>query len=137
MRFVLLAIVLAFPIADLYVTARLARWSGIPLWIWLAGSFLAGALLLRNERLAFRTRTVAALHGEQSLLRGLVDSGRKVLAGFLLMFPGILSDVLALMLLALPLNVGRHFAAQSAGTGRLAPHGGEFDTIDGDYRRVD
>ena len=78
MRFVFLAIVLVFPIADLYVTARLARWSGIPLWIWLAGSFLAGALLLRNERTAFRTRTVAALHGEQSLLRGLVDSGRKV-----------------------------------------------------------
>ena len=71
MRFVLLAIVLAFPVADLYVTARLARWSGIPLWIWLTGSFVAGALLLRNERLAFRTRTVAALHGEQSLMRGL------------------------------------------------------------------
>ena len=137
MRFVMLAIVLAFPIADLYVTARLARWSGIPLWIWLTGSFLAGALLLRNERLAFRTRTVAALHGEQSLLRGLVDSGRKVLAGFLLMVPGVLSDLLALMLLALPLNVGRHFATQSAGAGRVSPHGTDFDTIDGDYRRIE
>lgn len=137
MRFVMLAIVLAFPIADLYVTARLARWTGIPLWIWLTGSFLAGALLLRNERLAFRTRTVAALHGEQSLLRGLVDSGRKVLAGFLLMVPGVLSDLLALMLLALPLNIGRHFAAQSAGAGRGSPHGVDFDAIDGDYRRIE
>lgn len=137
MRFVFLAIVLVFPIADLYVTARLARWSGIPLWIWLAGSFLAGALLLRNERTAFRTRTVAALHGEQSLLRGLVDSGRKVLAGVLLMAPGVLSDLLALMLLALPLNVGRHFATQSAGLGRMVPRGGEFDSIDGDFRRLD
>jgi UPF0716 protein FxsA len=137
MRFVMLAIVLAFPIADLYVTARLARWTGIPLWIWLTGSFLAGALLLRNERLAFRTRTVAALHGEQSLLRGLVDSGRKVLAGFLLMVPGVLSDLLALMLLALPLNVGRHFAAQSAGAARGSPHGADFDTVDGDYRRIE
>lgn len=137
MRFVLLAIVLAFPVADIYVTARIARWSGIPLWIWFTGSFLVGALLLRNERLAFRTRTVAALHGEQSLLRGLVDSGRKVLAGFLLMFPGILSDLLALMLLALPLNVGRRFAAQSAGADRLSPHRADFDAIDGDYRRLE
>lgn len=137
MRFVLLSIVLAFPIADLYVTAHLARWSGIPLWIWLGGSFLAGAVLLRNERLAFRTRTVAALHGEQSVMRGLFDSGRKVLAGVLLMVPGFLSDLLALMLLAFPLNVGRHFAAQPAGAGRFAARDGDFETLDGDYRRID
>ena len=80
MRFVLLAILLAFPVADVYVTASIARWSGIPLWLWLGCSFVAGLVLLRNERIAFRTRTVAALHGEQSLLRGLLDSGRKVLA---------------------------------------------------------
>jgi UPF0716 protein FxsA len=137
MRFVLLAIVLAFPVADLYITARIARWSGIPLWIWLGGSFVAGLLLLRNERLAFRTRTVAALHGEQPVLRGLVDSGRKVLAGFLLMVPGFLSDLLALMLLALPLNVGRHFAAQVAGTGRVSPRGADLNMTDSDYRRID
>ena len=137
MRFVLLAIVLAFPVADLYVTAHLARWSGIPLWIWLAGSFVAGLLLLRNERLAFRMRTVAALHGEQPVLRGLLDSGRKVLAGFLLMVPGFLSDLLALMLLALPLNVGRHFATQAAGAGRMSAQGADLNAIDGDYRRIE
>jgi len=60
MRFVVLAILLALPAADLYFTARLARWTGVPLWIWLAGSFLLGLLLLRNERIEFRARTVAA-----------------------------------------------------------------------------
>jgi UPF0716 protein FxsA len=137
MRFALLAIVLAFPIADLYLTARLARWTGIPLWVWLVGSFIAGALLLRSERTAFRTRTVAALHGEQSVLRGLVDSGRKVLAGMLLILPGFLSDLLALMLLALPLNIGSRFAPQPAGGGRYPPAGTGFDTLDGDFRRLD
>ena len=80
MRFVVLAILLAFPAADLYVTARIARWTGVPLWIWLAGSFLPGSLILRNERIEFRARTVAALHGDQPMLRGMLDSGRKVLA---------------------------------------------------------
>ena len=133
MRFVVLAILLVFPIADLYVTARVARWSGVPLWVWLSCSFVGGLVLLRNERLAFRTRTVAALHGEQWLMRGLLDSGRKVLAGFLLILPGLLSDVIALMLLALPLNIGRSFEPQPAAAGRWQQ--GEFDAIDGDYRR--
>ena len=138
MRFVVLAILLAFPLADLYVTARVARWTGVPLWVWLAGSFLLGLLLLRNERIAFRARTVAALHGEQSLLRGLLDSGRKVLAGFLLILPGVVSDLIALVLLALPLNVGRGFEPQPQ------PSAGARDAADAarcrstaDYRRVD
>jgi UPF0716 protein FxsA len=132
MRFVVLAILLAFPAADLYLTARMARWTGVPLWIWLTGSLLAGLLLLRNERIEFRTRTVAALHGEQSLLRGVLDSGRKVLAAFLLILPGIVSDLIALLLLALPLNVGHTFAPQTVGR-----YGRDYDAGDGDFRRLD
>ena len=133
MRFIVLTIVLAFPLADLYLTARVARWSGIPLWVWLGGSLFAGALLLNNERNEFRMKTVAALHGEQPVLRGLLDSGRRVLAGLLLMLPGIASDIVALVLLALPLNVGK---ALAAGAGR-APRHHDFDAIDADYRRID
>lgn len=136
MRFIVLAIVLAFPLADLYLTARVARWCGIPLWVWLGGSFVAGALLLNNERTEFRMKTVAALHGEQPVLRGLLDSGRRVLAGLLLMLPGIASDIVALVLLALPLNVGRSSEPLAAGAGVRQRHG-DFDAIDGDYRRID
>lgn len=132
MRFVVLAILLAFPAADLYVTARVARATGVPLWIWLAGALLMGLLLLRNERIEFRARTVAALHGEQSLLRGVLDSGRKVLAAFLLILPGVVSDLMALVLLALPLNVGRGFEPQPQVAGRYL-----HDVVDGDFRRVE
>lgn len=137
MRFVVLTILLALPVLDLYITARVARWTGVPLWIWLTGSLLAGLLLLRNERNAFRTRTVATLHGEQSLLRGLLDSGRKVLAAFLLIVPGIVTDIVALLLLALPLNVGRGMGPQPAAAGRCTPRHGQFESLDGDYRRLD
>ncbi|MEO8346020.1 MAG: FxsA family protein [Betaproteobacteria bacterium] len=136
MRFIILAIVLAFPLADLYLTARIARWSGIPLWVWLGGSFVAGALLLGNERNQFRMKTVAALHGGQPVLRGLLDSGRRVLAGLLLMLPGIASDVVALVLLALPLNVGQVYEPLAAGAARWPRHR-KGDAIDGDYRRID
>ena len=133
MRFVLLAILLAFPLFDLYVTTRVARWTGVPLWIWLAAGLLTGLLLLRNERGAFRSNTVAALHGEQSLFRGLLDSGRKVLAGLLLILPGIVSDVMAIVLLMLPINHGRlHPQPATAGRGV-----NRAKTIDGEFSRTD
>lgn len=128
MRYLMLAIVLAFPIADLYTTVRVAQWTGIPVWLWLACSTLAGFSLLRSERMAFRAATVAAMHGEQSLLRGLVDSGRKVLAGLLLLLPGIVSDLMALLLLALPLNVGRGREPKAAGRQRY---------LEGEFQRVE
>ena len=134
MRFLLLMIVLGFPLADLYATIRFARWTGVPVWGWLAMSFIAGAYLLRNERIAFRANTIAAMHGEQPLLRGLLDSGRKVLAGVLFLLPGVISDLFALVLLALPLNVGREFAPHTAGGGQF---GGRGKPIDGEFHRVE
>src|SRR2546429_9231176 len=126
MRFVLLGIVLVFPLFDLYVTARFARWTGIPLWIWLTAALVAGLWLLRNERLAFRRNTVAALHGEQSLLRGLLDSGRKVLAGILFLVPRILFDTIGLLLFPFSLKHPR-LGPPPATAGRAAvpPRGGD------------
>jgi UPF0716 protein FxsA len=136
MRLVYLLIVLGFPLLDLYATVRIARWTNVPAWAWLGLPLVAGFLLLRNERLAFRARTIAAMHGEESLLRGLVDSGRKVLAGFLLILPGVISDVMALVLLALPLNIGsRDHAPHAAAFGRSRPP--RDAAFEGEYRRVD
>ena len=130
MRFIVLAIVLAFPLFDVYVTARFARWTGVPLWVWLTAGLVGGLWLLRNERIAFRANTVAILHGEQSLLRGLVDSGRKVLAGIFLIVPGVLSDVIALLLLLFPINHGR-YTPEPATIGRAR------NSIEGEYRRME
>ena len=127
MRFVVFAILVGFPVLDLYVSLRFAHWSGVPLWAWLTASTLAGFSLLRAERDAFRARTVAALHGEQPLFRGLVDSGRKVLAGLLFIMPGIVSDAFALALLLLPINTNERYARQGARGG----------AVDGSFRRLD
>jgi UPF0716 protein FxsA len=134
MRFLLLAIVLAFPLLDLYATVRFARWTGVPAWVWLGMSIVTGFVLLQSERHTFRAKLMAAMHGEQSMLRGLVDSGRKQLAALLFLLPGIISDVLALTLLALPLNVGREPGPKAAGAGRSHP---SRSTLDGEFRRVD
>jgi len=134
MRFAMLVIVLGFPLIDLYATVRVARFTGVPVVVWLGMAALAGIFLLRNERMAFRANTVAAMHGEQLLLRGLFDSGRKVLAAVLLILPGVLSDVMALALLALRFNLGPQYASRAAGAGDFRRG---HKSIDGEYRRLD
>ena len=137
MRFAMLVIVLGFPLIDLYATVRVARLTGVPVVVWLGLAALAGFCLLRNERIAFRANTVAAMHGEQPLLRGLFDSGRKVLAGVLLILPGVLSDVMAVALLALRFNLGREFTPRTAAAGDFRGSHGGRNSIDGEYRRLD
>lgn len=134
MRFVMLAIVLIFPLVDLAVTARFARWTGVPLWMWLAASAAAGLWVLANERVQFRSRSLAPFRGDP-LMRGLLDSGRRVLAGVLLIAPGILSDALALLLLMLPINQRGGFGPQPAAAGQTTYRAKR--TLDGDYRRLD
>jgi UPF0716 protein FxsA len=134
MRILLLLIVLGFPLIDMYATIRFARWTGVPVWGWLVMSFIAGAYLLRNERMAFRANTIAAMHGEQLLLRGLLDSGRKVLAGVLFLLPGVVSDLMALVLLALPLNLGRGFSPSTVAAGQYRGRG---KAIDGEFHRIE
>jgi UPF0716 protein FxsA len=134
MRFLVLLIVLAFPVMDVLATLRFARWTGVPALAWMLASAVAGLLLLRHERVGFRARTLAALRGDRPLMRGLFDSGRKVLAAILLILPGILSDIIAVVLLLLPINVGAPFAPQTVGAGFGMRRG---DALEGDYRRVD
>jgi UPF0716 protein FxsA len=136
MRFIVMLIVLAFPVLDVLVTLRFARWTGVPALAWFIASTAAGMLLLRHERIGFRARTLAALRGDQPLMRGLLDSGRKVLAAFLLILPGIASDLIALVLLLLPINVGSAFATASVSIGG-GYRGRNRDALDGDYRRIE
>ena len=129
MRIVLFLILLGFPALDIYVTLQFATFTGVPAWFWLAAGILAGWVLLRNERVAFRAKSHAALSGRSPLLSSMLDSGRKVLAGVLFILPGILTDIVALALLALPINLTG---------GRLQPQAsGSVKVLDGEYRRID
>jgi UPF0716 protein FxsA len=129
MRIVLLLILLGFPALDVYLTVQFAAWTNTPVWLWLAAGTIAGWVLLRNERVAFRAKSQAILSGHAPLMSSMLDSGRKLLAGVLFILPGIVTDIAALALLALPLNL----------TGRLQTQGnsGGVKVFDGEYRRLD
>ena len=130
MRIVVLLILLGFPALDVYLTVQVAAWTRIPVWALLAAGTIAGYVLLRNERVAFRAKSLAALSGRTPLMSSMLDSGRKVLAGVLFLLPGVITDIAALALLALPINLtGGRLQTQSGPGG--------VKVFDGEYRRLD
>jgi UPF0716 protein FxsA len=103
MRLLLLAILLGFPVLEIALLVRLAQAHG---WGWvlalLAVSTMAGVALLKEARFALVARLSGAVASGRFSIAAFVDSARTVVAGLLLIFPGIISDVIALLLLLLP-----------------------------------
>jgi UPF0716 protein FxsA len=104
MRLLIIAILLGFPALEGIVLYRLGQ--GHTLWVvaWLLLSATLGVALIKEARLALLARLAAEFSQGRFSLAALIDSGRTVLAGLLLIFPGIISDLLALLVLFLPLN---------------------------------
>jgi UPF0716 protein FxsA len=128
MRLLLLVILLGFPVLELVVLVRL--WEALGWWVlaWVALSACAGMALIKEARFAMVARLASGLaQGEFSIV-ALTDSARTVLAGLLLIYPGVVSDLIAITLLLLPgPRLVAHSAARRQGGGTL---------IEGDFRRT-
>ncbi|MEN6584903.1 MAG: FxsA family protein [Sulfuricella sp.] len=97
-----LFILLGFPALEIFVLVQLA---GVIVWwllLWLVVSAFVGWTLIQEEKLAVFGRLFSSLQSGQPLGYAMLDSLRTLLAGVLLIFPGVVSDVIALVLLLLP-----------------------------------
>lgn len=120
-------IVLSFPALEIYTLVQIYHYIGWWIIALLAGGVLAGWLLIVGERLAFFARMSMTLQSGGSPLRALIDSGRTMIAGALFIFPGVISDVLALLVLFLPLRLIGGRSRQQTDSAS--------DVIEGEYRR--
>jgi UPF0716 protein FxsA len=89
-----------------WVAGAIGGW--VLLWLLLAA--VAGIMLIRTERLAWGARLLFSVQSGTHPLAALFASGRILLAGGLLVFPGFISDAIALVLLLIPGTWGRHNA---------------------------
>ncbi len=95
-------ILLGFPALEIVVLFRVADSIGWWLLPWLILSAAAGWTLIQEERLAMFGRLFSSLQSGQPLGFAMLDSLRTLFAGMLLIFPGVISDALAVILLLLP-----------------------------------
>ncbi len=102
MRFFILAILLAFPIMEIAVLIQLCQRYG---WWVLVYLLIIGALglrLIRSEKELLAARMFQQLGAGGHPLSGMLATARNMLAGVLLLIPGVISDVIAVGLLLWP-----------------------------------
>lgn len=95
-------LLLSFPVLEAIGIVWMA--SAIGWWVlaWLALDVAAGIALISVERAAWSARLLFSLRAGTNPLASLFASGRILLAGGLFVFPGFISDALALVLLLIP-----------------------------------
>jgi UPF0716 protein FxsA len=99
---ILLAILLAFPVLELVLMFQLAERFGWGLLAYLVFAAVCGWLLIQDERWVAFGRMAETLREGEHPVRALLTSAKKVIAGILLIVPGVLTDVLAILILLVP-----------------------------------
>jgi UPF0716 protein FxsA len=125
MRFALVVILLGFPLAEIGLLAHLAETHGWWVLGWVVLAACAGFALLKEARFALVARLGAAIAVGRFPIAALVDSARTVVAGLFLIFPGLISDFIALTLLLLP----------RPALSEPLPARGFGNVVDGQFRR--
>jgi UPF0716 protein FxsA len=128
MRFLLIGILLGFPLLEAVVLVRLSEVMGWWILAWVVLAACAGMALIKEARFAMLARLAAGLAEGRFAITALTDSARTVVAGLFLIFPGVVSDFIALTLLLLP---GPKAVVE---TRSIRDIGGSV--IDGEFRRT-
>ena len=126
MRLILIGILLGFPLLEAVVLVRLTQTLGWWMLAWVVLAACAGMALIKEARFALLARLAAGVAQGRFSITALTDSARIVLAGLFLIFPGVISDVIALMLLLLP---------SSRALNEVTPRPAERSFIEGEFRR--
>ena len=137
MRLLMLGILMGFPLLEGAVLYTLGQGHGGWVVAWLLFSAIAGIVLIKQARFSLVTRLASELSRGQFSLAAIIDSFRTVLAGLLLIFPGIISDVMALLLLLLPIREPAYQLAD-VGSARVATPSANAQrggVIEGEFRR--
>ena len=107
-RVLIVAILLAFPFAEIYLLIQLGQNYGWWLLIYLVVIGFLGLQLIRGEKLLVFNKMMQSVIAGANPVKSLLGSARNMLAGVLLIIPGVITDLIAVSLLIVPIrNIGK------------------------------
>lgn len=104
MRVIITLLLLALPVAEIWTLINLAQQYGwwVPLYLVVIGWL--GLQLIRAEKLVFSGRMMHSIMQGGNPVKAMLGSARNMIAGVLLMIPGVITDLIAVGLLLIPLK---------------------------------
>jgi UPF0716 protein FxsA len=139
MRFFVGLILLAFPIAEIWLLIELADQYGWLLLLYLVAIGWLGLRLIREEKSSFSVRMMQNMATGGNPAKAIFGSARNIIAGVLLMLPGVITDIIAVSLLLIPIRNAQTLSDQPSNDQfRQSPHqAANDDVIEGEFRRED
>ena len=104
MRFLIGLILLALPFAELFLLFDLAHRYGWWLLLYLVVVGLLGLQLIKGEKLLLSAKMMQSVASGGNPIKTMLGSARNMVAGVLLIIPGVISDVVAVILLLIPIQ---------------------------------
>ena len=136
MRLLFLLILLAFPIAEIWILVSLMHLYGWWVVLYLIAIAFLGLQLIRDEKILFSGRMMQSLVQGGNPMKAMFGSARNIFAGILLIIPGVMTDLIAAGLLLIPINNAEPNGSQNQ------PHyqsekAANDDAIEGEFHRED
>jgi UPF0716 protein FxsA len=131
MRLILTLALLAFPIAEIWILINLFQQYGWWVILYLVAMALLGLQLIRDEKLLFSGRMMQSLSQGGNPMKAMFGSARNIIAGILLIIPGVITDLIAVVLLLIPVN------KSTIKSSTFKQQAANDDVIEGEFHRED
>lgn len=133
MRFIIILCLLAFPIVEIALLIGLASAYGWKVLLYIVVVAILGLRLIRDEKQMLTGRVMQSLMSGTHPIKAIFGSARNIIAGILLVIPGVITDVIAVILLLMPVKQ----IPPSASTESHSKSAANDDVIEGEFRRED
>jgi UPF0716 protein FxsA len=134
MRLFIGLILLAFPFAEIFLLVDLAHRYGWWLLVYLVVIGYLGLQLVRGEKLIISAKMMQSLSAGGNPVKAMLGSARNMAAGVLLLIPGVITDVIAVILLLLPM--GKSIPNQPNSYPNQRGNAANDDIIEGEFTEV-
>jgi UPF0716 protein FxsA len=133
----LMAILLAFPVMEIWLLVELGGRYGWWLALYLVLMAILGWRLILDEKLLMLGRMMQSLGEGGTPTRAIFGSAKNLMAGILLILPGVISDAIAAVLLLMPTPKPAFVSRGTPGPGGARDRAANDDVIEGEFRRED
>lgn len=140
MRLIFILILLAFPIAEIWILVNLMHLYGWWVLLYLVAVAWLGLQLIREEKTLLSGRMMQSLMQDSNPMKAIFGSARNIFAGVLLIIPGVMTDVIAAVLLLIPINASKNDTGNNQSRNQpnyRADKAANDDVIEGEFHRED